>query len=161
MMQDRLKMLTKDLKNLLENDSLTDTELTFLKNHVEWYLESIYEGEDWQTRKIAFFNEDRLSDDEVNLSDLCRLLERHHVPYLYCSDGDWEYDDIEVYYHPTFAEKSIRALSPRNYNGYAVTLSQLNDLKDLDAEVFKKEVLRLATEPFSSVPSLEDLAEER
>lgn len=158
-MQDRLEMLTKDLKNLLENDSLTDTELTFLKNHVKWYLESIYEGEDWQTRKIAFFNEDRLNDDEVNLSDLCRLLERYQVPYFYYSDGDWEYDDIEVYHCPTFSKQNITALSPRNYNGYAVTLSQLNDLKDLDAETFKQEVFRLATEPFSALPSLEDLAE--
>lgn len=160
-MQDRLQMLTKDLKELLENEPLTDTELTFLKNYVDWYLESSPEVEDWKTEKIAFFNEDRLNDNEVNLSDLCRLLQHHHVPYLYESDGDWRHDDTERYYNPSLPTPSITALSPRDYRGYAVTLSQLEALKDLDAESFKKEVFRLATEPFSNVPSLEELAEEK
>lgn len=158
-MQDQLEMLTKDLKILLENENLTDIEQIYLNECVKWYIEPYYK--DWQTEKVVFFNKDRNEDGDVNLSDLSHLLQRHHVPHFYYSDGDWEYDDIEVYYCPTFSEQAISALSPRNYNGYAVTLSQLNDLKDLDAESFKKEVFRLATEPFSSVPSLEDLAEER
>ena len=156
-MQDQLEMLTKNLKNLLENEALTDTEQTYLNECVKWYIEPYYK--DWQTEKIVFFNKDRSEDGDVNLSELCQLFQRYQVPYFYYSDGDWEYDDIEVYHCPAFSKQNITALSPRNYNGYAVTLSQLNDLKDLDAETFKQEVFRLATEPFSGLPSLEDLAE--
>ena len=160
MAQDCLKMLTRDLKKLLKDDSLTDSQTKYLKEYVELYLNQI-PGDTWEDEEIAVFNEFGDNNIEVNLSPLATLLYQLKVPYFYYCDGDWEYDDSETYYHPIYAPQTIECLIPRSYNGYAITLSQLNKLKNLDAEAFKEEVFRLAKEPFSNVPSLEEIVVKR